>query len=291
MVTDNGLEHIYGDDVILAESFRNDVFSSTGIWGSYGNDWIRGSSGNDRLTGGPVEGDFRYVQALNNLLIDPIQDRDHLFGMEGNDRLIGGYENDVLVGGDDNDILIGSSRKRGQHAFDGIDEIWGDDEGGNGLAGADQFILAEDNELYYDDGVDVSRGFSNHAHIKDFSRIDKLQLLEYQPRSVTVQTNVNGVIRPFTYRQVQSFYVAQRTTKDLLKTAASFEEVEQFFQNNPNADSGVAIWYHVGISGNFSEELIAFVEGSAANRLLGGSTNTYRFNDSISYGGNEIQFV
>ncbi|MEM9816463.1 MAG: hypothetical protein AAF827_08700 [Cyanobacteria bacterium P01_D01_bin.6] len=196
---------VYGNDIIFGDEgdedddfFDSDIVSRLQpgsnqlIFGGLGDDWIFGESGNDDIFGGPERGNFADLYIVNAR-----SDRDRLYGGVGDDFIVGGYDNDILVGGQGNDELIGSSRRGGQHQWDGIDILWGDEENGNGSSGADTFVLGESGERYYDDNFisdisSLSQGRGQYALIKDFnaSAGDKIQLAaiaagEYQTRLTT----------------------------------------------------------------------------------------------------------
>jgi Ca2+-binding RTX toxin-like protein len=142
-------------------------------------------------------------------LINARSDRDRLNGGVGDDFIVGGYDIDILVGGQGNDELIGSSRFGGQHQWDGIDVLWGDEENGDGSSDADIFVVGEDGERYYDDNVvsdisSISQGRGHYALIKDFnaSAGDRIQLAalssgEYQTKLTTpARERLNGADNP-----------------------------------------------------------------------------------------------
>lgn len=222
-------DFIFGDDAYAdnRNPFDAAVGGSDRIYGGLGNDWIFGEAGNDRLEGGPVHGNYSCIHAQYS-------DKDYLFGGVGNDRLIGGYDNDVLVGGADDDRLTGSSQRNGQHAYDGIDILWGDDEGGNGGQGRDIFEIGDRGERYYDDGIDVSSGFLQFAHIKDFHQSrDRIQLARLASSNQA------------------------RPNERYLTKRVSFDQV---IPSGDPSVMGTAIYYSTGLSGNYSNELLAFVE-------------------------------
>ncbi|MEJ6484834.1 M10 family metallopeptidase C-terminal domain-containing protein [Nostoc punctiforme UO1] len=79
-----------GSDVNYG-TIRNDSLTGNNcankIYGSLGNDLLKGRRGDDILEGG--------------------QGNDRLYGDEGNDKLHGGLGNDLLIGGTGNDVLVG----------------------------------------------------------------------------------------------------------------------------------------------------------------------------------------
>jgi Ca2+-binding RTX toxin-like protein len=196
------------------------------LYGEDGDDWIFGEGGNDLLVGGKTSGDFKFSD----------NDDDHLYGGDGYDRLVGGYGSDFLVGGADDDTLTGSSEKRGHHAYDGVDILWGDEEGGNGSTGADRFVLGQDGVVYYDDGVDVSNGTLQYALIKDFNPNagDTIQLARLQTQPIGSSPSY-WVVSPSSVYTVYS-------------------------------GSGVAIVFSDGVSGH-NPELIAIIENQSSLNL------------------------
>jgi Ca2+-binding RTX toxin-like protein len=229
----SGNDIIFGDDGNTdGDLFNSALGGADGIRADLGDDWVFGEAGNDVIYGGPVRGNFSELYRVNAR-----RDRDHLYGGAGNDFIIGGYDSDFLVGGQGNDSLVGSSGRSGQHEWDGIDILWGDEENGNGSSGADIFILGERGERYYDDNFtsdisSISQGRGHYALIKDFnaSAGDKIRLASLS--SGEYQTKLTTPAREF------------------LNGA-----------DNPNA-LGTAIYYDDG-SGIFKRELLAFVEGNA----------------------------
>ena len=171
----------------------------------------------------------------SNLHLEGHGGNDSLRSGSGHDMLIGGYENDILSGGSGDDTLIGSSRRGGQHSRDGIDILWGDNEGGDGSQGADIFKIGEGGERYYDDGIDVSGGINQFALIKDFNQqVDTLQLARL---SRTYPTFVN------------ERYIAKRVSLGSIISPGQFGN-----------SMGTAIYYSTGLSGPYQNELLAFIE-------------------------------
>lgn len=227
----NGNDIIFGGDGDLDGDLfggESSGFAEEELYGESGDDWIFGEGGNDLLVGGAVSGDFK----------DSDDDDDYLYGGNGDDRLVGGYGNDFLVGGSGNDKLTGSAEKRGKRPYDGVDILWGDDEGGNGSAGADKFVLGESGVLYYDDGIDVSNGISQYALIKDFNPNagDRIQLARLQTQPIG-SSPFYSIVPP---SSVYSNYTG----------------------------SGVAIAFYDGVSGH-NPELIAIVENQSSLNLNG----------------------
>lgn len=225
-----GNDILFGDD---GEVGVNTFYGGSGctfvlecddkLWGQDGNDWVVGEGGNDFLAGGQAVG-APNASAINN------NDADVLLGGDHDDKLIGGYGDDRLVGGLDNDLIIGAAQSTtpADHAYDGIDILWGDGENGSGSTGVDTFVLGADGVRYYDDNLPFSNGTINRAVIKDFNsnRGDRIQLAQLPP-----QPPIGSVAR---------YYTANASTVI------------------PGAP-GVAILYTTGVSGQ-QPELLAIVE-------------------------------
>lgn len=121
--------------------------------GSYFNDTLNGTAGEDRLWGG----------GLGNDTLNGLGGHDLLSGGIGNDKLDGGDGNDVLFGNLGDDTLIGGNGKDVLFGGYGYDKLWGG-------AGADTFHFGLDwgqdtvydfntaeDRIILDDGVRVTR--------------------------------------------------------------------------------------------------------------------------------------
>lgn len=141
------------DDIDVPEECSDIFIDGEVIYGTSGNDRLRGTGKNDLIVG--LEGNDR---------IDGGNGDDCLIGNEGNDRIRGGDNNDVLVGGeggnwlkggDDKDLLIGGDDPDDIRGGDNNDVIYG--YGGNDEldgGGNDDIIYGGDG----DDGIDAGQG-------------------------------------------------------------------------------------------------------------------------------------
>lgn len=121
------------------------------IIGRAGLDVIQAAAGNDRIFGGSGE-DQLYGEEGN----------DRLKGNAGNDLLQGGLGNDHLFGGKDDDRLVGVDAQAATPGKNEQDFLKGD-------AGKDVFVLGNQEQAFYNDGVNSSQGRQDYARIKDFN--------------------------------------------------------------------------------------------------------------------------
>lgn len=94
---------------------------------------------------------------------------DQLNGRNGNDILIGLAGNDILDGGKNRDILIGVNPTSVNPGRSEIDIL-------NGGSGSDTFVLGSINKVYYDNGNPNTQGLGDYALIKDFEKVDTIQI-------------------------------------------------------------------------------------------------------------------
>lgn len=140
---------IDSDDVVinrtrLVPTEVRDVFS-----GSPGDDSLRGSRGDDDLSG--LGGD------------------DTLRGDRGDDDLLGLGGDDFVSGGQGDDFIWGVNPDAANPGRGEIDILIGDFVG-RGSFGADIFVLGNNTQAYYNDGVATTNGSSDYALIRDFSK-------------------------------------------------------------------------------------------------------------------------
>ena len=155
-----------GIAVTIPEKCLSTVFANDPIFGTDGNDNLRGTNGNDLIYG--FEGDDRIASSNGNdcVIGGPGNDKinnsngnDFLYGEEGNDMLNGSNGIDQLFGGSGNDTLKGSNGN------DQLSGGIGDDilEGSNGI-----------DFLYGDEGDDSLDGSNGNDKLIGGAGIDKL---------------------------------------------------------------------------------------------------------------------
>ena len=167
------------NDVIIGSSLDDSIAGQSGddtISGGDGNDTLDGEDSGDILFGGEGN-DILYGRNNNDVLFGGT-DNDLLDGGNNQDRLNGDDGNDTLIGGTDNDLLDGGF---GNDTLDGIDpnnsQGIGEQDTLIGGAGADLFILGDEDFVYYDDRNSATEGSTDYAWIEDFNPArDKIQL-------------------------------------------------------------------------------------------------------------------
>ena len=125
------LENLTLTGTSAIDGFGNNLDNS--IIGNAGNNRLNGRAGNDNIDGG-----------------------------DGNDLLRGGQGNDNLNGGSGNDQLIGVNTQSSTPGVGELDVL-------TGGAGADDFILGDEIEIFYADGTDLLTGTDGYALITDFT--------------------------------------------------------------------------------------------------------------------------
>jgi Ca2+-binding RTX toxin-like protein len=130
--------------------------------------------------------DFLNATTTNvKILADGGVGNDTLIGGRNNDTLIGGEGGDLLEGGGGNDVLIGGSLNIATTGF--IDTL----TGGNG---SDQYILANANAVFYNDGNNATAGLNDYALIQGFNTSqDKIQLEGAANKYVLGSSPINGI--------------------------------------------------------------------------------------------------
>ncbi|MCT7962302.1 CAP domain-containing protein [Laspinema sp. D1] len=134
-----GLRALDGDDIIIGSA------EGEAINGNGGRDLIYGTGGNNSLRGG--KSDDTLVGGAGNDIINGNNDNDVVFGGAGNDILRGGKGHDHLYGEGGDDVLIGDF---------GADVL-------SGGAGADLFVLRRDTVVGVVDPLEAD-------YITDFNR-------------------------------------------------------------------------------------------------------------------------
>lgn len=142
------------------------VFGTAGnnrIRGTSGNDLIFGLEGNDRIDG--LGGDDCILGGEGNDNIDDSSGNDVIFGEVGNDDIDSGSGNDLVFGGDGNDKLDGGTGE--DQIFGGIGEDKVEGSTGNDeMFGGDQNDLMEggsgNDEIFGENGNDNLKGGSDN---------------------------------------------------------------------------------------------------------------------------------
>ncbi|WP_019506185.1 FG-GAP repeat protein [Pleurocapsa sp. PCC 7319] len=171
-----------GDDSLIGYSGRDEILGGSGndiIYGASESDRLLGQSGDDLLNGGAGEDTLQGNSNNDTLQGGAGSDRayggageDLVEGDSGNDTLTGGYGNDSLTGGSGQDLLIGINPSDLNSGFGNgeIDTL-------TGGAGSDIFALADEEQIFYDDGDNLTVGDTDLALITDFdSSQDTIQL-------------------------------------------------------------------------------------------------------------------
>ncbi len=126
---------IIGIFVPVPQECQGIKFSGTPIFGTQGNDNLKGSNGNDLIFGfegndkiDGSNGDDCLVGGPGNDIVEGSNGDDKIYGGEGNDIIDAGNGNDLIFGGPSNDTIRGGN---------GNEEIYGEEaddklEGGNG---------------------------------------------------------------------------------------------------------------------------------------------------------------
>ncbi|NEO91873.1 MAG: endonuclease [Moorea sp. SIO3G5] len=163
------------DPVILGLTLPPIVIPGEKIIGTFGNDELDGTGGDDTIKG--------------------LVGSDILFGNGGNDTLLGGFGNDILLGGNDNDSLNGGVGKDSLEGSNGDDTLFGGvgndtlsgGSGGDLLTGG----LGKDTFVYEGVmvGTDIITDFNTNRDLIDLSQI----ISSFEELEIT-QNNVGAVI-------------------------------------------------------------------------------------------------
>ena len=162
------------------------------VRGGAGNDTLRGNAGNDSLNG--EAGDDTLGGGMGDDTVTGGSGRDRVLGWRGNDSLMGGSDSDTVRGGDGDDTLIGVDDTLGTPGAGERDLLIGD-------AGADLFVLGDEDGAFYDDGATVvSEGWVGRAVVRDFDvTTDTIQLFaggSYELRERNGNTQIWEVSDP-----------------------------------------------------------------------------------------------
>jgi len=160
-----------GNDPLRGQNGNDTLYGLGGndaLWGYAGNDNLLGGDGNDELFGG-TGNDYLDGEAGNDSLeggdgddnLHGKEGNDLILGQEGNDSLYGWWGNDTLYGGNGNDFLGGAQDNDLLYGEGGNDTLWG--ESGNdilsGGEGDDGLYGWEGDDLIYgDNGNDFLGG-------------------------------------------------------------------------------------------------------------------------------------
>ena len=156
-----------GDDTLNVKDLSGTDVQQVNFRGNDGNDFLDASLTNVKI------------------LADGGVGNDTLFGGRNNDTLIGGEGGDLLEGGGGNDVLIGGSLNVATTGF--IDTL----TGGNG---SDQYVLANANSVFYNDGNNATAGLNDYALIQGFNTSqDKIQLEGAANKYVLGSSPINGI--------------------------------------------------------------------------------------------------
>jgi Ca2+-binding RTX toxin-like protein len=141
-----GADTLYGNDgadILLSQGDYDQPNEAAGtrndLFGGNGNDTLMGNNGDDRLAG-DADDDLLFG-AMGNDTLDGGSGNDDLDGREGNDVLSGGLGNDTLFGWQGNDTLDGGDG-------DDLLRLYGGGALATGGAGADHFLLGNDNNSF-----------------------------------------------------------------------------------------------------------------------------------------------
>jgi Ca2+-binding RTX toxin-like protein len=163
-----------GKDTISGNDDNDRIFGKSGndeLLGNQGNDTIEGGIGRDRIVGN-IDADSLEGNGASDA-IEGNNGNDLLQGNSGNDTLIGGNGNDNLNGGSGDDVLIGVNSTHKANSILGRKER----DTLTGGRNKDIFVLADVEQVFYDDGDNLSIGEGDLAIITDLNADkDKIQL-------------------------------------------------------------------------------------------------------------------
>lgn len=154
------------------------------VFGTAGNDVLRGGAGGDHIAGGAgddqlfgFQGNDTLIGEAGNDMLRGHEGDDSLLGGPGNDTLFGDAGRDTLLGGDGNDQLFGGDGDdllRGEAGNDRLDGGGGNDTLDGG-AGNDTLLGAAGNDLLQDmAGHNVLRGGPGNDTLRAGAGNDRL---------------------------------------------------------------------------------------------------------------------
>lgn len=178
---------------------------------------INGTNGNDSNLNGTESADISIFGLGGN---------DYIHGNGGDDIIDAGTGNDTVFGDDGNDTILGRNGADDLHGGEGNDVIWA--EAGNdtltgvlssewnagqgeidfliGGSGADQFVLGDSFEAYYDDDSSFGLGTEDYAQITDFNPLeDQIVLHGSSSEYVIGDSGISGVSGLGIYYKTSSF--------------------------------------------------------------------------------------
>ncbi|GAB1362870.1 hypothetical protein MASR1M32_21060 [Rhodobacter sp.] len=176
ILTGDDADTIYGgagNDYIDSGVDADEVYAGRGndtVIGGEGADTIYGGEGDDLIYGGlgPIGNDL--LDIPDDLDLDPDNNRDLIYGGQGNDTIYGRDDDDTLYGGAGNDLMYGGVDDDELHGDRGEDTLHGDQgndtlSGGEGndllFGGIGNDVLSGDrgnDTLNGDEGDDTLRG-------------------------------------------------------------------------------------------------------------------------------------
>jgi Ca2+-binding RTX toxin-like protein len=204
-----------GDDSLVGDGGNNPIIAMEGndrAAGGMGRDWLAGNLGDDLLVGEAGD-DSLYGGRDNDSLLggegedsidgnvgDDISngnlEDDSLWGSDGDDSLYGGREDDWLQGDVGSDRLSGDL---GDDTLVGVDPEAAQPGVGErdvlvGRSGSDRFVLADETQVYYDDGDPGSSGLNDFAAIVDWEANRDTIVLYGAPQEYRLQADSDGTV-------------------------------------------------------------------------------------------------
>jgi len=208
-----------GNDTINAgidDDLVNGGIGDDSIIGSHGSDTLDGGSGNDYLDGS----NFAVLEITDDIDAVPENDRDSIFGGNGDDTLIGGDDDDTLDGGQGNDVIDGGIDEDSILGGAGDDTIYGG-QGADTIDaedGRDVIVGATGGDVV--DGGDGPGGLGTDGAPLDF---DTLDLTGSAPTGGSLQVIYTSDDRE---DGIVEFYGPDRSDDSTPLSTMTFEEIE-----------------------------------------------------------------